>query len=188
MSRAYRIQLSESLQRHLKVEDGFKAGLDILDVLPRENMAALLREELARRGFEETEDGIMVRIEEDGTEVSVNPADFTATVRRAAEEDLNIRRDGIERSYTPNDADATERLRKRLQSELETGAEERRQELQTEVTDALEQRLIDLRPELDAVSHTVVATALKQKAASLGEIREIDEDVDAGTLTIRIEV
>jgi hypothetical protein len=42
MSRAYRIAVSESLRRHLKVEDGVATTLEVLEILPREPMAELL--------------------------------------------------------------------------------------------------------------------------------------------------
>ena len=51
MSRAYRITVKESDTRHLKAGDEICTDLEILEILPPEEMAALLSEELEARGF-----------------------------------------------------------------------------------------------------------------------------------------
>ena len=71
MSRAYRIRLSESLRRHIEVDDGICSSLELLDVLPREQMAELLARELEGAGFEERE-GQWVRVDADGWTVSTD--------------------------------------------------------------------------------------------------------------------
>ena len=48
MSRAYRIRVSESLNRTIRAEDSVCAQLEMLEVLPPEQMAAI-----APRGIEE---------------------------------------------------------------------------------------------------------------------------------------
>ena len=57
-----------------------------------------------------------------------------------------------------------------------------------QVTDRLERKLGDVREELDQVVNRVTATALKHKAAQLGQIKEITEDAQSGSLTIVVEV
>ena len=56
------------------------------------------------------------------------------------------------------------------------------------MTDQLEAQLGDLRQELDQAVNRVTAEALKRKAAQLGQIKEITEDPQAGSLTIVVEV
>jgi hypothetical protein len=56
------------------------------------------------------------------------------------------------------------------------------------VTDRLEGQLRDLRQELDQVVNRVTAESLKRKAAQLGQIKEMTEDPQAGSLTIVVEV
>ena len=53
MSRAYRITVKESDTRHLKAGDEICTQLEILEILPPEDMAALLKEELKKRGFDQ---------------------------------------------------------------------------------------------------------------------------------------
>ncbi len=60
--------------------------------------------------------------------------------------------------------------------------------MQTDVTDRLEGKLCDLRSELDQVANRVTAEALKIKAARLGQIKQMTEDAQSGSLTIVLEV
>jgi hypothetical protein len=191
VSRAYRISLSESVRRHIKVEDGIKAGLEILEVLPREAMGELLKKELAGLGFEpeQGEEGeVMVRKEADGVVVSVDPKDFSVTVRVSKERDVAVEKEGSTRAYEEVLDQARERLRDRLKSELDEEVKSREDALRGELTATLERKLGDLRKELDRVSNRVVAEALKQKAASLGEIQEVSENEETGEVTIRVRV
>jgi hypothetical protein len=48
MSRAYRIRVSESLNRTLQAEDEVCSQIELLEVLPPEQMAELLRDELIK--------------------------------------------------------------------------------------------------------------------------------------------
>ena len=52
MSRAYRIRLQETLRRVITAEDHVSTQLELLELLPPEQMADLLAAELERGGFE----------------------------------------------------------------------------------------------------------------------------------------
>src|SRR5262245_53731830 len=52
VSRAYRIKVREAVKRVVRARDGVQTQLEILEILPPEQMAELLGEELQRRGFE----------------------------------------------------------------------------------------------------------------------------------------
>ena len=188
MSRAYRIRISESLRRHIEVGDGIQSTLEILDILPPEQTAALLERELEAAGFTQREDGQWVRTDEDGVEVRVNAADSTVTVTASADEQVDLTREKVVTAWAENDANTRERGRESLAGELEREASEREKDLQAEVTKELEGKLGDLRHELDQISNRVTAEALKQKAASMGEVQEISEDPETGSLTIRVKV
>src|SRR5438874_13251058 len=86
MSRSYRVSVKESENRVLRAEDQVSTCLEIIEVLPPEQMAGLLRDELKKRGFVE-EDGQLVRREK-GVTVTVDPA--TATVTVSAEAARNV--------------------------------------------------------------------------------------------------
>jgi hypothetical protein len=186
MSLAYRIRLSASLRRHEVVGDGIAAPLELLDVLPPEQMAGLLRAELEACGFVE-EDGVMVRIEADGSRLEVDPESGTCSLRLETEAEIELERSGQIRAARENDRQARARLAQRLQQELERDAEARQEQIRSRLTEQLERRLAEVRPELDRISIRVVAEALKIKARQLGEIKEISEGQD-GSLTIRVQL
>lgn len=188
MSRAYRIRIAESLRRHIEVADGIQSKLEILDILPPEQTAALLERELAAAGFEQREDGQWVRVDEDGVEVRVDAKQSTVTVSAAAEDDIDIKRERTVSAWAENDAKTREQTRKSIVNELECEVSEQEKDLQAKVTAQLEGKLGDLRRELDQISNRVTAEALKQKAASMGEVQEISEDPETGSLTIRVKI
>jgi hypothetical protein len=76
MSRSYRICVRESVSRVIRAEDRVSTHLEILEVLPPEEMAGLLGDELERRGFRRQKDGALVRRDK-GAMVTVDPATGT---------------------------------------------------------------------------------------------------------------
>jgi hypothetical protein len=189
MSRAYRIRVRESLRRTIRAHDRVSTQLELLEVLPPEPMAQLLTEELKRRGFEE-QDGTLVRRQKNVT-VRVDPKTGTVTVEAEASRDAALKGEADGRAYDdmgPNSRAVEKKLREELRQSLEKEAEQQAAELQSKVTDALERELGDLRRELDGAVNRVTAEALKQKAAQLGQIKEMTEDPQTGSLTIVVEV
>lgn len=188
MSRAYRIRISESLRRHVQVDDGIQSKLEILDILPPEQTAALLERELEAAGFEHRDDGQWLRVDDDGVEVRVESNSGTVTVSAQADAELDLERERVITAWAENDASSRERGRQVLQRELEGEVEQHQRDLQAQVTEVLEGKLGDLRKELDQISNRVTAEALKQKAASMGEVQEVSEDPQTGSLTIRVKI
>lgn len=189
MSRAYRIRVSESLNRTLRAEDSVSTQLELLEVLPAEQMAALLREELKGRGFAECE-GQLHRTDGDVT-TSVDPASGTVTVRSDAVENVELKgqREGIGYDdFGPGEKAVRRAMTKQLQDDLAKQAEQEQTKVQAEATKRLEGHLADLRKELNGAVNRVTAEALKQKAAQLGQIKEVTEDPQSGSLTITVEV
>jgi hypothetical protein len=190
MSRAYRIQVKETLKRTLKGEDRITTQLELLEVLPADQMADLLKHELEKRGFKERPDGLLERKDGDVT-VTVDVNTGTVTVQAEASEDIELQghREGV--SYDdvgPNSKSVKQNLQKELQKDLEKRAEQRATELQGKATEKLEGHLNELQKELSQAVNRVTAEALKQKAAQLGQIKELSEDPESGSLTITVEV
>jgi hypothetical protein len=190
MSRSYRICVRESVSRVIRAEDRVSTHLEILEVLPPEETAGLLADELERRGFRRQGDGTLVR-RANGAVVTVEPATATVTATVETAEAVKVEDAKEGRAYDEAGQHA-ERVRKSLRQELrrdlekQVGAKEAA--LRTEVTDELEAQLGALREELDQTVNRVTAEALKRKAARLGRIKEISEDPQAGSLTIVVEV
>jgi hypothetical protein len=189
MSRAYRIRVRESLKRVVRGRDNVSTQLEVLEVLPREQMGALLREELLGRGFKEKGE-LLVRNEK-GVTVTVDPQTGKVTVQSDVSEAVEVDGERETRSYTdtgPGANKVRELLREEVRKDLEQRIEKEEGRLQSKATDQLEARLGDLRKELDQAVNRVTAEALKQKAATMGQIKEITEDPQSGSMTIVLEV
>jgi hypothetical protein len=189
MSRAYRIRVAESLNKTLQAEDSICTQIELLEVLPPEQMAELLRNELQERGFKE-EQGQMVR-RDGGVTVAIDPASGEVALTSEAKKDLSIQaeREGV--AYDdigPAEKAVKKALERQLQSDLARHAEHEQGRLQSEATKRLEGQLADLQKELNQAVNRVTAEALKRKAAQLGAIKEMSEDPQTGSLTIKVEV
>ena len=190
MSRAYRISVKESDTRVLKAGDEISTQLELLEILPPEDMATLLREELEKRGFVEQPDGTLVRT--DGTvTVAVDPCSGEVTVKAEAEETVSqdVERHGSGfNDIGPSQDALREHVREKLKRDLDEKFGQEHSRLQTKATEQLERHLADIQPEISQVVNQVTRDALKQKAQQMGTVKEIAEDPETGSLTIKLEV
>ena len=188
MSRAYRVSVSESLNRVVQAEDGICSKLELLPLLSREELAGLLAAELEGRGF--TRDGdVAVRTEPDGVRIAVDvtTGDVSVTLADQAEVELTAKGEmTVGRPEEMKEAEVT--AREKARGRLEDEAKDASERLREQVTRRLEGRLRDLKSELDAVSNKVTADALKVRAGQLGTVEEIHEDAATGSLTIKVRV
>lgn len=187
MSRAYMIRVSEKLTRHVVVRDGIECRLEVLPILPAKRMGELIAAALAKRGFEE-KDGAWVRVEEDGIKVSVDIERGTVTLSLEGEANLDLEHSREGRAAGPKDEQARSALRDAARSYLERKAAAATDAERQKLTERLDARLADLRREIDDATNEATAAALKEKAASMGEIKSIEEDADTGGLTIRVKL
>ncbi len=122
----------------------------------------------------------------------IEPATGTVTVRAQGEEKLNLEASrealGDEEWESADKLRLENETRKALNREMQKKADTRAADLQRRVTDTLEGALADLKKELDQTVNRVTAEALKQRAAQLGQIKEMTEDPESGSLTIVVEV
>jgi hypothetical protein len=190
MSRAYRIRVRESLRRVLRASDHVSTELELLEILPPEQMAELLTQELGRRGFVKQGQNLVRR--EKGIQVRIEPATGAVTVQADSEEHVDLKAEknvigDAERGR--NLAAATRKAAENaLRQGLEREATKKADELQKKVSARLEGSLNDLRKELDQAVNRVTAEALKRRAAQIGQIKELTEDPQSGALTIVVEV
>ncbi len=195
MSRAYRIRIRESAQHTIRAEDHVATTLELLDVLPRPTMAQLLAKHLQDQGFEpvDGQPGVVRRSDpESGIAVTVNTESGQVEVRAESNEEVEL---SVERTgYGDDDwgQDGRKKLddetRAKARQDLDEEAKRRTGVAQKKVTDRLEAALGDIRAELDRVVNRTTAEALKAKAAQLGEIKRVEEDTEAGSVTIVLEV
>ncbi len=189
MSRAYRITVKESDTRNLKAGDEICTQLEVLEILPPEDMAGLLKDELKNRGFEEQEDGTMLRKDGDIT-VKVDPCSGEVTVKAETEETVNqeVKREASGyNDVGPNEKSLREKVKEQLKTDLDKKFDQEQSRLQGKATEALEKHLQDLQPEISEVVNKVTRDALKQKAQQMGTVKEISE-TEGGELTIKVEV
>jgi FtsH ternary system domain X5 len=189
MSRAFRICIRESLRKVMRAEDRVSTQLELLPILPPEQLTELLTAELAARGF--VQKGDTMQRSQKGVTVTVAPASATVTVQASAREniDLETEASGFATSRGGKAAErAREALRNQARQSLETRSEMSQQALQADVTAALEAELVGLGQELNQVVNRVTAEALKRKAAQLGAVKQVTDDPQSGSLTIVVEV
>jgi hypothetical protein len=190
MSRAYRITVKESDTRHLKAGDEICTQLEILEILPPEDMATLLKEELKKRGFEEQEDGTMLRKDGDVT-VKVDPCSGEVSVKAETAETVSqeAKRDATGfNDVGPTEKSLRDRVKDQLKSDLDKKFDQEQSRLQNKATEELEKHLQEIQPEISEVVNQVTRDALKQKAQQMGTVKEISEDAESGSLTIKVEV
>ena len=190
MSRAYRITVKESESRHLKAGDEICTDLEILEILPPEDMATLLKEELKKRGFEEQDDGTMTR-KDDGITVKIDPCSGEVSVKAETEETVSqeARREATGfNDVGPNEKNLRDKVKEQLKQDLDKKFDQEQSKLQDKATQALEKHLQELQPEISEVVNQVTHDALKQKAQQMGTVKEISEDAESGSLTIKVEV
>ena len=190
MSRAYRITVKESLTRELKGSDEICTTLEVLEILPPEAMAELLKKGLQEKGFEEQPDGTM-KPSDGKVTVTVDPCTGEVSVKSEAQESVTLEARRETTGYDdigPGEKGIRERVGEQLRQDLERKAEKETERLQNQATAELERKLQELQPELGQVVNKVTREALKQKAAQLGSVKEIAEDEQTGNLTIKVEV
>lgn len=186
MSRAYRITVAESLSRHVQVDDGVCSNLELLPILEKPAMGALLSEELEQKGFQKEGDHA-VRKEKDGVTVRVNVQTGEVAVTAEGHVDLNLETKRTAVVDNPNSPDKEKALRKAAQEQLDREAKAEEEALRRKVTTQLEGKLKDLKDELDGVVNRVTANALKKRASELGTVEEVHED-GSGNMTIKVRV
>jgi hypothetical protein len=190
MSRAYRVSVSESLRKVVKGSDHISTDIEMLEVLPKEDMAILLGSELEGLGFER--DGeVLVRVQ-DGVRISIDPVCGKVTVGAEICEEVDLQKEthgwADEDFGRSGKKKAEEQLREEAKKSLERQADAKAEKLTQQATEQLEGVLRDLQCELDGAVNRVTVQALKQKAAQIGEIKEITEDPENGSMTIVLEV
>src|SRR5262249_15943654 len=127
-----------------------------------------------------------------GVTVTIEADSGTVTVQAEAAEEVQLKGDkdcwaygGEGRASRKKAQDA---VRAALRQDLEQEAAGKTADLQKQVTDRLEAQLGNLQQELDQAVNRVTAEALKRKASQIGQIKNMTEDPQNGSLTIVLEV
>lgn len=186
MSRAYRISVKESLSRHVQVDDGVCSSLELLPILEKERMRELLAAELEGKGFKR-DGNTSKRAEGGGVTTTVDLDSGEVSVTAEGHTDLNLATERTAVVENPNSPEREAQLRAVAKQALEREAKAEEDALRRKVTEQLEGKLRDLKDELDGVVNRVTGTALRQRAAELGQVEEVHEEANGG-LTIKVRV
>ena len=199
MSRAYRIEVKETLEIKTTAHDRVESKLQMLGLLPPERMAEILGEELVGEGFgpsdsQATKKGLLQKrtCEADGTEllITVDPQLGSVLVETVAQREKTFV--GIRAGVVLDTIPLAKEEKKRLQNLVleDAKAEESREQSKTQktATNLLEGSIADIRALMDQVVHRATLRALREKASQMGQIRSIDEDPLQKRLTIVLEV
>jgi hypothetical protein len=152
-------------------------------------MMEILASELTKLGF--AREGDVMTRENETIRVAIDLPTGTVTVSSSSDRDVQVEGQRSARLYDdsgPTAKELKDRLKTEIHSELDERVQQRQADLQTELTDQLESQLADIRQELDQACNRATAEALKQKAAQLGQVKEITEDPHSGSLTIVVEL
>src|SRR5438874_823070 len=134
MSRSYRISVRECQNRTIRAEDHVGTQLEILEVLPPEQMAGLLSDELEKRGFVREGD-VLVRREKNVT-VTVDPCSGTVTVTSEGSEATTVEPERQDRAYDdagPHAKTVRVNLKQQVLKDIEKKVGEKTSSLQTKI-------------------------------------------------------
>jgi hypothetical protein len=185
MSRAYRISCSESRTEVVRVEDGVCTELEVIDVLPKEEMGELLAKELAERGFER--EGKMMRRIVDGVTIEVDLSKGSVTARVVEEKSVDASA-SQQRAVQQDTEEARRALKEAVDRDIKRQIDAERGKMTDALAAKLEKALRDVKNDLDRASARATAAGLKVKASRLGEIEEVSEDPETGSITIKVRV
>ncbi|MFT5685405.1 MAG: hypothetical protein ACI8RZ_006356 [Myxococcota bacterium] len=189
MSQSYHCQLQESVKVNVSFGDTVTHSLNLTEILPKEEMVALLREQLIELGF--TQDGDRLTLTSDGTTTEVDLDAMEATVSRSGEKQLSATATSTGRSYTRSAA------KRSAEQGLSAAVANTRQQLkaeqsriQREETAAVERTDAEVKEVLHLALQQVYTESLKRKASQLGDVLSIQESTTADgeyELIIQIE-
>jgi hypothetical protein len=173
MSRGYRITMVNA-SRTVSASDSLKIQLSMLNILPEEEMAQMLCEELAADGWKKNKSGTVTKSEigvdaelsADGKEVKLTSATATQITARAAD------KGSAERQLDENSRRAEESLKEQAMLKL-TRSEP------------------DIRAKLSEAIQRVYVKALKKKAESMGQVESMLENRNQDgeyEITIKVKV
>jgi len=188
MSRPYKIRISRDITRVVHVEDGVTSHLELLPILEAARMRALLEEQLQADGFD-IEGDVATKEVEDELDLVVNMATSEVSLKIQGEHHLEKKVDAV--VYGDTDYGDNSEVRKRATEGLERDANREldadAKELQRMATAKLEGKLRDMGREINRITGEVTKAALKEKAASMGDIDAMSEGTD-GSMEIKVRL
>ena len=191
MSFPYRVTVSRTVQETVREKDQSKNKIDLTPILESGRMRDLLVDALKRKGFKESDGGTLVR-KQDGVTETFDPETMEVTSTAEVAGDIkkektveargdSWRREEAERSRKHVENEVGARLDKEL-AVTDAERDEKKRELAAEAAKRLTESEKRRMTDLNEATLDVYAEALKEKARTLGEVKEVHENrKDNGT-------
>jgi hypothetical protein len=171
MSRAYRVTWVTATSE-VTTQDTLRMSLSLLGILSEAEMAALLRDELVRDGWQRQSDGTLTH-DVKGLTATLSPDAAVVTVHDAASGQVQAR---------GTSKDAASQALKQEEAAVES-------KLKAEVTKRLSSIEPDLRTKVGEAIQRVYVEALRKKAASMGTIESVhQQELSGGEYEVTIKV
>lgn len=185
MSFPYRVTVSRTVHETVHEKDQSRNKIDLTPILDSGRMRDLLVEALKKRGFVEQKDGTLVR-SRDGVTETFDPQTMEVTATSEVSGEIRKektveargdawRRDEAERSRKHVEAEVGARLEKEL-AVTDAERQEKRRELAAEAAKRLADSESRRMQDLNDATLDVYSDAIKEKARTLGEVKEIHEN------------
>ena len=185
MSFPYRVTVSRTVQETVKEKDQSKNKIDLTPILESGRMRDLLTDALKKKGFKEESDGTLVRTKDGVTEV-FDPKSMEVTTSAEVAGEIkkgktieargdSWRREEAEKSRQHVENEVGARLEKEL-AVTDAERQEKKRELASEAAKRLSDSEKSRMTDLNEATLDVYAEALKEKAKTLGEVKEVHEN------------
>lgn len=185
MSFPYRVTVSRTVKETVREKDQSRNKVDLTPILESGRMRDLLIAALKKRGFKESGDGTLTRTQ-DGVTETFDPKSMEVTSTAEVSGDIkkektvdargdSWRREEAERTRKHVENEVGARLEKELAvTDAERG--EKKRELAAEAAKRLTESEARRMTDLNEATLDVYAEALKEKARTLGEVKEVHEN------------
>jgi len=187
MSLSYRVTLQ--VQEVVSADDKTVHQLDLRDILGEDDMKDLLKQSLEERGFEEEEDGKLVRREGSGEVITVDMESLQLTTELESSSEVSGKVDAW------GDAESRGSARRQAEASAQRQAnsiiERGQKDIQSKVTEQLARGEKDRLEEMHQTLQDVYAEALKRKARQMGDVVDQYEGTNENgeyELVIKVEV
>ena len=187
MSLSYRVTLQ--VAEVVSADDKTVHQLDLQSILSEEEMRDLLRQSLIARGYEEEEEGKMVRREESGEIITVDLDSLEMTTELAEDAEVRGKVDawGDSESRAGARRQAEANARAQADAMVDRGAKDAQRRVTQQLAEGEKERL----EEMNETLQDVYAEALKRKAQKLGDVVDQHEGTNENgeyELVIKVEV
>jgi len=168
MSRGYRIEWKQA-ERTVRASDELNIDVDLLDILPADEMHQLLQEELVQDGWRREDDALVCDLK--GARVEL----------REGRIDVHVDDDVVVTATRASQAEAEDAAR--------SAATHAERALQQKVVKQLTQLDKDIRGVMQDALKRTYRRALEQRARALGDVESIEERVgEDGEVEVTIKV